>query len=261
MKAFNQVSAVTGKAIKEFMRERMVLFWTYAVPLFFLMVLPVMYNDAPSDILASLKGGLTITMLNFMTMTAGQSNLPGSIATDREKGVYLKMASMPVSPMWEGMGRVIAVWFASTLGALIILALGIGYGAVFTVNLYSLLQTAVFSFLVALASTGIGFIIAALVKGESAATHTGVAITLLTYFLGGMAIPYDNLPDFMKALARVHPIPSANASMIQILIGQSYTGYDALTAFQISTTVAFSVLLFSAGLLVYTRNCWRRTEN
>ena len=254
----NQVAAVTGRSLKEFVRERMVIFWTYAVPLFFLAVLPVMYSGVPGDIVPGLKGGLTITMATFLVMTAGQSTLPGSVAMDMERGLYLKMASMPVNPWKEGAGRVLAVWAFSAMGASLVLVSGTLYGGRFECGMTEVLMAAGFSFLTAVASVGVGLIIASLVKGESAATHTGVALTLLTYFLGGMALPYLNLPLVLRYFARLHPIPSANAMMISLLEGEAYVGYDPLNTAQVVLTVSSSILILLVGLTLYSRLCWRK---
>jgi ABC-type multidrug transport system permease subunit len=258
--SMNQVAAVAGKTLKESLRDRMVLFWTYAVPLFFLSVLPMMATGAPPSVISSLKAGLTLTMISFLMMTAGQSNIPGSVAADKERGLYLKMTSMPVSPWREGLGRVIATWTFSLIGAAIVLTSGLIYGAEFNTGYLRVMEAAGFSFLVALSSVGVGFIIATLVRGESAATHTGVAMTLLTYFLGGMALPYEQLPEALKAFARLYPISSANASMIQLLVGESYVGYNPLTTLQTSYTVALSLLIFLVGLASYSRYCWRERD-
>jgi len=254
----NLLATVVGKSLKEFTRERMVIFWTYAVPLFFLAVLPMMYGGAPAGVVSGLKGGLSLTMVTFLVMTAGQSNLPGSIAMDTERGLYLKMASMPVSPWKESLGRIIATWIFSLVGAALMLSAGLLYGAVFNGSLTDILAAAGFSFLTAVASVGVGLIIASLVKGESAATHTGVAMTLLTYFLGGMALPYTSLPEVLRVFARLHPITSANASMIFLLEGESYIGYNPLGAVQVCTTVASSLLVLAVGVALYSHLCWRR---
>ena len=258
MMEMNVVLAVTGKSLKEFLRERTVVFWTYAVPLFFLIVLPVMYSSVPGDVVSSLKGGLTLTMITFLVMTAGQSNLPGSIATDGERGLYMKMTSMPVNPWLEGLGRTLAILTISVLGALLMLVSGFIYGARFDYGLTEALLTLGFSFLTVVASAGVGLIIAALVKGESAATHTGVALTLITYFLGGMALPYPQLPVMLQAFARLHPITSANASMVFLLVGEEYIGYNPLSAVQTFSTIILSIAIFVVGMIAYSRFCWRR---
>ena len=254
----NLLATVVGKSLKEFTRERMVIFWTYAVPLFFLAVLPMMYGEAPAEVVSRLKGSLTLTMVTFLVMTAGQSNLPGSIAMDAERGLYLKMASMPVSPWKESLGRIFATWIFSLVGAVLMLSVGLLYGAVFEGSLTDILAAAGFSFLTVVASVGVGLITASLVKGESAATHTGVAMTLLTYFLGGMALPYSNLPLVLRYFARLHPIPSANAMMISLLEGEAYVGYNPLNMAQVALTVSSSTLILLVGLTLYSKLCWRK---
>lgn len=254
----NQVLAVTGKTLKEFLREKMVIFWTFAVPIFFLLVLPLMYGGIPSELVSSLKGGLTVTMVTFLVMTAGQSNLPGSIATDMERGLYLKMASMPVRPWKEGLGRILAVWIFSSIGGVLLLVSGISYGAKFNGSLNNILSALGFSLFTAITSVGVGLIIASLVSGESAATHSGVAITLLTYFLGGMTIPYSNLPAALQVFARLYPISSANASMITLLEGETFVGYNPLTMAQALLTLVSSLLIFTTGLVSYSKLCWKK---
>lgn len=257
--AVNQVAAVAGKALKESVRDRMVLFWTYAVPLFFLVVLPLIYSGVTKELIPSLKGGLTLTTITLILMTAGQVNLPGSIATDRERGLYLKMASMPVSHWKEGMGRILAVWIFSLIGAALMLVSGALYGAKYNLGLFEVLAAMGFGFLTALTSVGVGMIIASFVKGESAATHTGVAITLLTYSMGGMALPYSNLPAALKAFARLYPISSANASMVYLLEGEAFVGYNPLNMPQTILTISLCLLIFFLGMILYSKFCWRRS--
>jgi len=254
----NVVLAVTGKSLKEFLRVKTVVFWTFAVPLFFLMVLPVMYSGVPDEVVSSLKGGLTLTMVTFLVMTAGQSNLPGSIAMDGERGLYLKMTSMPVSPWLEGLGRILAILTVSALGAILMLVFGFIYGARFDYSLTEALFALGFSLLTVVASAGVGLIIAALLKGESAATHTGIAITLITYFLGGMALPYSQLPAVLQAFARLHPITSANASIVFLLVGEQYVGYNPLNAIQTISTLVSTITVFVVGMVAYSRFCWKR---
>jgi ABC-2 type transport system permease protein len=254
----NQVAATMDKALKESFRDKMGMFWTYLIPLFFLITFPLIFYDVPEEIVPSLKGSLTLTMVTFLIMTAGQANLPGSIASDRERGLYLKMASMPVRPWKEGFGRVLAIWMFSLMGAALVLLVGLVYGAEFSCGLVTSLEALGFALLTCLASIGIGLIIASLVNGESAATHTGIAITLLTSFLGGMFAPYPALPPPLQIFARIHPIASANASIVFRLEGEDFVGYNPLNIAQTSLTITLSLLIFVIGLVLYSRRCWRK---
>lgn len=254
----NQVSASMEKTLKEFLRDKVVIGSTFAVPLFFLGILPLMYGDIPKEIVAELKGGLTLTMVTFLIMTSGQANLPGSITADEERGLYLKIASMPVRPWKECLGRILAIFIFSLIGITIVLIVGLLYGAQFSIGVITSLKSLGFALLISLTSVGMGLIIASSINGESAATHIGVAITLLTYFLGGMAFSYSSLPIALQIFAKIHPIASANASMIYLLEGEDFVGYNPLNLGQTTLTIALSLIIFMGGLVLYSKRYWRK---
>lgn len=254
----NQIVAIVGKSLKEFLRDKVVLFFTFAMPIFFLLMFPIVWGGVQKEIVPALKGGLSLTMITFLIMVAGQSDLSGSIASDRERGLYLKIASMPIKPWTEGLGRTFGIWIFSLIGSTLLLLIGVIYGAKFDGRFITVLECTSFVLLIALASTGVGLIIASLIRGESAATHTGIAITLLTSFLGGMFLPYSMLPSTLQSFARVYPISSANALMVSLLEGEELVGYNPLSSTQISFTIALSFLLFIVGLVLYSKFCWRK---
>jgi ABC-2 type transport system permease protein len=254
----SQITAVVEKDVKEFLRDKVVLFFTFAVPMFFVVIMPLMWGDVPKEAVPLLKGGLCLTMITFMIMVAGQSNLAGSITSDRERGLYLKIISMPIPPLKEAVGRVCGVVVFTVLGALLLLMAGLVYGAQITGDLIKVGEAFGFFFLIMLAATGIGLLIASGIKGESAATHTGIALTLLTAFLGGMFVPYSMLPPVLQVVARVHPIPSANASIVFLLQGEAFAYYNPLTGGQIGLTIMGSCALFVVGLIAYSKWCWRK---
>lgn len=236
----------------------MELLWTLLVPNMFLLIVPLMYGNIPLELMMSLKGAFTLTMMNFLTAFACQANLAGSIASDRGKGLYLKMSSMPVKAWKEGIGRVFALWIFSIGGMALVLLVGVAYGAGFTLNVMNLLAVGGLILIVLLMASGTGLIIAALIKNESAATHTGVAITLVVYFLGGMAFPYPNLPSFMQVFARLHPVASVNSMMTYLFEGEVIAGYNPLTLEQLLLSVGIALVTFAVGMLLYSRCCWRK---
>lgn len=254
----SQIVAIIKKSLKEFLRDKVVLFFTFALPIFFLFMMPFMWGEAPNEIIAKLKGSLCIGMITLLIMTAGQSDLPGSIAADRERGLYLKIASMPIKPWKEGLGRIFGIWILSLIGSILLLLAGIIYGAKFDGGFIIILECIGCAFLIALTSTGVGLIIASFIKGESAATHAGVAITLLIAFLSGLVIPYLMLPSFLQIFARVFPISSANALIVLFLEGEEIVGYNPLSIAQISLTILLSFFLFIFGIIFYSKFCWRK---
>lgn len=254
----SQVTAVLEKIVKESVRDRVILFLTFAIPIFFVLIMPFMWGDAPQEVMPPLKGGLCLAMITFMMMVAGQSNLAGFIASDRERGLYLRIISMPVTPLKEAIGRILGIVLFSLIGAFLVLVVGFLYGAQFMGGTVKIMESAGFFVLIMVAATGIGLIIASVIKGESAATHTGIALTLLTAFMGGMFAPYSMLPSFLQVVARAHPIASANASIVFLLQGESVSYYNPLMQWQVVLTIVGSCALLAVGLVLYSKLCWRK---
>ena len=170
------------------------------------------------------------------------------------------MSSMPISPWKEGIGRVLGIWTLSFVGLIVLLTVGLLYGAQFSLTFIGIIGALGLILLISLMSSGTGLIIASLVKGESAATHTGVALSLLIFFLGGMTFPYSTLPAPLQGFARFHPVSSANTLLFYLFEGESIVGYNPCAIEQIIPMIAISVLTFMIGLLLYSKTCWKNTK-
>ncbi len=242
-----------NRTLKEYTRNRMIIVSTLGVPLFFLILLPVTMIDIPDLLMPQLKGFITLTMITLLIMSATQSNLAGFIAADRERGLYRKILSMPVVLWKEGAGRVLAVWIFSFVSMILLLLLGLIYGAKFDFEIIEIIMCLGFLLLIGLAGVGTGLIIASFVKNESVATHMGVSLTLVIFFLGGMAIPFSDLPNIIQVFAQVHPVSSATASIVYLLINEDFAGYNPVNMGQIMFTSVLSLVLFFIGIILYSK--------
>ncbi len=228
------------------------------IPVFFLIILPpVMFQEVPAEVMPFIRGYLVIALITFAIMTTAISNLAGSIAADRDHGLYSKLASMPISPLSDIVGRLSTVFVYAGIGSSVVIVLGIVMGAQFTVDLLGLIQIILVFPVVAAAATGIGLTIAAFAKSESAASHTGTAIVLVIYFVG-IAIPFANLPDFLRPLVLVDPISLGNLMFTAAAIGKDYVGFNPLTIINVVGLLTGAAVLFSVGVVLYLRRCWRR---
>jgi ABC-type multidrug transport system permease subunit len=259
MRKMNPIIVSMNRTLMEYTRNRMIIVSTLVVPLFFLILLPVTIIDVPEALMPHLKGFITITMITLLIMSATQANLAGFIAADRERGLYDKILSMPVVFWKECIGRIFAVWIFSFVSMILLVLLGIIYGARFDFGLIELIMCLGYFLIIGLAGVGTGLIIASFVKNESVATHMGVALTLVVFFLGGMAIPFSDLPNIIQLFAQIHPVSSANASIVYLLINEDFAGYFPLNIGQIMFTSILSLILFSIGMIIYSNfSCKRR---
>lgn len=253
-----QVIASFTKTFREFLRDKVILGSTFGIPFLFVVLFPViMFGDVPKNILPTLKGMNTLAQVALMIMIGGISNLAGSIVGDRERGLYRKLASMPVRPFKEVLGRILAIMVFCFFGGILFLLTGVILGASFIIDITALFGAIFFFLLLFIASTGIGLIIASLVDGESAATHLGIGISLLMFFVG-IGIPYSELPVELQVLSKINPLSSTFAPIISLLEGQQILGYNPFTFIQITLIITLSILIFSIGLLFYSKIAWSR---
>lgn len=197
-------------------------------------------------------------MMVFALMTAGMANLPGNIAQDRERGLLTKLMSMPINPLWDFGGRILALLAFSSLSAISVVFVGYTCGARFSHTMVELFQAIGFIGLIFIASAGIGLLIGTFIKHVHGAIMTGVGLTVISAAISGVMTPYAYLPQVLQQFAKIYPISSANSSITFLLVGQEYAGYNPLSASQTALTTVLSLSVFLIGLIMYSKFCWRK---
>jgi ABC-2 type transport system permease protein len=258
MSGTGQIRASFMRSMRIFLRDKAIIGSSIVLPVFFLVVLPmVLFQDVPMEFMPALRGYLVIAMITLVIMGTAISNLPGSIAADRDNDLYSKLSSMPVNPMYECIGRIVTVFVFSGLGSLIVIALGLVLGASLVVSATDLLLIVSLASVITLSAAGIGLLIAGFVKSESAAAHVGVAIVMLIYFIG-IAFPYGDLPEFLRPIVHLNPICLGNNMIAVLTVGHELVGYNPFNLIDVTVMLMLTTLLFIMGLYIYSRNCWKR---
>jgi ABC-type multidrug transport system permease subunit len=254
-----QISATWNKTIKEFLRQKTVLFWTIGWPIIWVLIGSFSFtSNVPSETLSYTKGAISISMMVFALMTAGMANLPGNIVQDRERGLLRKIMSMPISPWRDFTGRIMALLAFSGLSAILVIIVGFVCGARFFFTGIDLLASLVFVLLVFVGSAGIGMLIGTFVKHVHGAIMSGVGLTVVSAALSGVMTPYSYLPSVLQSFAKLYPISSANSAITFLLVGEEYAGYNPLGMNQTALTALFALLLFILGMISYSRVCWKK---
>lgn len=255
----SQVQATFSKTLKEFLREKTVLFWTIAWPIIWVLLGSYAFiGSVPEDALPLVRGAITIPMMVFALMIAGMANIPGNIGQDRERGLLSKLQSMPVSPWKDFTGRFLALLTFSCVAVALVGAVGYVVGARVSGNVLDGALSVALLLVAVAASAGIGMLIGTFIKNVHGATMTGVGVSVLSAAISGVMVPYSALPSVLQAFARVYPVASVNSMVISLMVGEDAAGYDPLTAGQVTMTVLAAVILFAAGLIAYSRLCWKK---
>lgn len=258
MKGLRQTKASFIRSMRIFLRDKAIIGSSILTPIFFLLVLPmVLFQDIPTEYMPGFRGYLTIAMVALLVMATAMSNLPGSIASDRDHDLYVKLSSMPVNPLYECMGRVATVFIFSGLGSMVLIVLGLTLGAEFSVVAINMLTIIGIASIYTLFAVGIGLIIASFVKSESAAAHVGVALVLIFYFIG-IAFPYNDLPELLQPIVRINPICIGTNMIAVLAIGEDFVGYNPFNYIDVTMMLTLTGLLFIVGLYIYGKYCWRR---
>jgi ABC-2 type transport system permease protein len=253
-----QISAAYAKVIKELLRARAALFWTMAWPIIWVIIGSFSFTGgAPQEVVPYIRGSIATTMMVFALMIGGMSNLPASIAGDRENGLLSKLISMPIKPSRDFAGRILAVISLSLLAAALVMAIGVALGARFIGTGIDIVQAIGFVFLIIFASAGVGLMAGTLIKNLQGAIMTGVGVAVVTSAISGLFAPYEVLPVQLQMFARVYPISSAQASIAYLLAGPNMVAYNPLTSGQVSLTIALSFALLFAGIALYSRLGWK----
>ncbi len=254
----NQFYASYNRSIKEYLRDKAIIGSTFGMPLLFIFIVPVVFfGDVPRDFLPTLKGMNTLAQIALTVMIVGQSNLSGSIVADRERGLYRKISSLPLNPVKEVLGRVFASLVFSLIGLIFLSLVGLIYGAEFSFSIVDLIIAIFFLLLIFIASVGIGLIISSIINGESAATHLGIGLSMLIFFIG-IGFPYTQLPSELQVLSKINPLTAAYAPILYLLEGYEVLGYNPLTFVQLTSTIVLSAMLFGIGLFLYKNVAWRK---
>ncbi|MGY5859358.1 MAG: ABC transporter permease [Candidatus Thorarchaeota archaeon] len=254
----SQIRGSFTRSMRIFLRDKAIIGSSIMLPIFFLIVLPlVLFQNVPAEVMPATLSFLVIAMITLLIMSTAISNLPGSIAADRDKDLYSKLASMPVHPLHECVGRIITVFVFSALGSIVILLLGFLLGAQFMVVLTDVPIIIAIASVITLTSAGIGLIIAGLVESESAAAHVGVAIVMFIYFMG-IAFPYSDLPVILKPLVHLNPICLGNNMIGALAIGEEFIGYNPFNVTDLMTMLTLTGLVICVGMHIYSKYCWMR---
>jgi ABC-2 type transport system permease protein len=254
----SQVMATALRIMKELMREKVTIFWTIAFPVLWLCMYSVIFlNGVPAEIKGTVMGATVISMAVYGLMVAGSVDLPGNIATDRASGVLAKLRSMPVKPRSDFAGRLIAFTAFGMIAVSVVAVIGHFLGAQVPLTVAGAAGAVAFFGLAFMAASGIGMVIASLVLKESSATMTGIVLTLVGGFVSGIFVSFRALPVFLQGFAQLYPLSASTSSIVYLLFGEHYAGYNPLTWELLAVNVALSLGLFAVGQYLYAKRVWR----
>jgi ABC-2 type transport system permease protein len=139
------------------------------------------------------------------------------LVADRVKLILKRLAATPLR-RWQLVGsNVLMRLLIALVQAVIIVGVGV---VVFGVQIVgSLLLTGFFIALGAMAFLALGYVIASFAKTEESANGMTSVVQFPMMFLSGTFFPLDQMPDFLKGIARVIPLTYLSDALRQVMVG------------------------------------------
>jgi len=168
-----------------------------------------------------------------------------SIHEEREKGTLERHLTAPITKMDLLGGQMLSVFLICCLSLAIIFA--IGFFAFGLVIRGSLLLVALICALTILLAAGLGLAIVPHVRSPKAAEGAVMTIVWPMFFLGGLFVPIEFLPEYMQTIARIFPFTYAMGAFRSVIVHGE--GLFAI-ALPLTVVVGFTIAFFALGLLL-----------
>jgi ABC-2 type transport system permease protein len=201
--------SLTITELKLFLRDPASIIVTIALPVAIVVVFGVIANPATND-------DPVLTYFPTMALCLGLAQLalnltPTTLAGYREKGILRRMSTTPMPP-----SRVLLAQLVTSIGVAavaVVLVILVGHFG-FRFSLPQ--QTLGFLVSIALACTAlfsIGLLVAAVAPSARVATGIGVALFFVSLVFGGIFMPAEMMPPFLRQIGDYTPLGAAMQSL------------------------------------------------
>ena len=243
------VAHQTRYDLRSFWRNREGRFFTFLLPIIFLLIFGTVFGSDNVEVDGHLINQTTYYVPNLMAMaivSAALQNLASAVVAQREAGILKRRRATPV-PTWALIGgRALTSIVVAYVSLAVLATVGlVVYGA--EIPWSHLPAVLVTVGLGAAAFCCLGFAFSTFVRTEEGAAPALQATVLPLYFISGVFIPSEAIPDSLLTVADVFPIRHL-AQALLIAYDPATTG-SAFAPGHLAVIAAWGV----AGLLIAAR--------
>ena len=233
--------------LKSFFRNWQSLVFALLFPVLLLVVLGSIFGGTVQGTGASFKQVLMAGIIASGVVSVAFANLAISISLERDDGTIRRLATTPMPRAAYFAGKVVRVLVASALETALLIVLSVG---VFGLPLPSaagrwltlawvLALGAVSCSLLAVAYTAL------IPNGRSAAAIVTPPFIVLQ-FISGVFFPYNELPDWMRAVAAFFPLKWMAQGLRSVFLPDAFTRVEPAGSWE-HARIAVVLLLWSAA--------------
>ncbi|WP_017607513.1 ABC transporter permease [Nocardiopsis xinjiangensis] len=215
MTAFQQISVAVGKG---FVRDKASLFFTFLLPLFFLVLFGILFgamegSESTLEPIQYIAPGI----LSFGIAMSAVFASALTLVSWRENGLLRKLQLAPVSPFTILTSRFSVTVIVAVLQAALFFA--VAFLPFFGLRLESTWWMAVPLFLLGVLSFfSLGILIGSVFKTDQSASAASNLIVLPLGFLSGTFFPLDFAPSWMDTVSLASPLRHMNDGMLALLV-------------------------------------------
>ena len=258
MSYLKPVFTIWRREVIRYLRDRARIISTIFQPLMFLLI----FGTGLRQTLA--QGNFGVDFLQFMFPGIIAMNVMGvaffstvSTVWDREFGFLKEILVAPVSRTSIVMGKVLGATTIAASQALFLLLLAPFIGL--KIHIFVILPLFALMLILSVAISGIGLLIASLMKTTESFGFVMQVLIFPMFFLSGAFFPLTAVPGWMSALSKINPLTYGVDGMRQIILKSqiSSEALSKITLFPIQTDILIlliiSLITISAATLAFNR--------
>ncbi|MFB6812535.1 ABC transporter permease [Streptomyces sp. NPDC056387] len=193
--------------IKQFVRQRDAMIFTFAFPIVFLALFASIFSDSVENTGVTASQLYAAGMVAAGIMSTSFQSLGISIAVERDEKVLRRLRGTPMPPAAYFLGKVWMVLATGVAETAILLFVG---STLFDLGLpASASKWFTFGWIFALGLTGcalLGIAISSLPKSGKSASSVVVLPFLILQFISGVFIPVNAIPDWLLNIGALFPL-------------------------------------------------------
>jgi ABC-2 type transport system permease protein len=246
------------REIIRYWRDKTRIVSTFFQPIMFLAI----FGSGLKQTLAA--GNFGIDFVQFMypgiiAMSVMSVAFFSTISTvwDREFGFLKEILVAPVSRVSVALGKTLGATTIASIQALILLILAPFIGV--TITLGMIPELLIFMILLAFAISGLGLLIASLMKTTESFGLLMQILIFPMFFISGAFFPLTSVPLWMSFLAKINPLSYGVDAMRQILLGGQVAPaiLENLSLHSVMINafflMGFSILMVGAAVIAFNK--------
>jgi ABC-2 type transport system permease protein len=193
---------------RQFWREPASVFFTVGLPLIFLVLFTSIFGNDDVTVGGRQISGSTYYVPSILTLeivSATFLNLVIWITLQRERGQLKRVRATPVPGGVVIGGRALTSFAIAVLAVVLLCAVGVVFYGVDLPG-ETLPAFVVSVFVGVLSLSAVGFAFSGFVPSENAAPAMANFVALPIYFISGIFVPSESIPDWMDKIASVFPV-------------------------------------------------------